>query len=96
MSGIPPPQGVGCSPFTEAGNPKLYDHASIESWRGSYCGAGCYRGWADVFECTDPNSWSSIGIAIGMGFSIIGSGAGMLIAGSTINASSIKTPRINS
>jgi hypothetical protein len=81
--------------FGKVDNP-IYDVANLKKYGESYCGYGCYRGWSDVFECTDPNSWSSIGIAIGMGFSIIGSGAGMLIAGSTINASSIKTPRINS
>lgn len=84
-----------CSPFEDTSNP-IYDKTQLKSYGDSFCYYGCFRGWGDVFECTDPNSWSSIGIAVGMGFSIIGSGAGMLIAGSTINASSIKTPRINS
>jgi|TARA_B110001450_G_scaffold210418_1_gene201629 F0F1-type ATP synthase membrane subunit c/vacuolar-type H+-ATPase subunit K len=91
----PTPDPTQCGSFTDPTN-KVFDLETITAYKDSYCGLGCYRGWADVFECTDPNSWSSIGIAIGMGFSIIGSGAGMLIAGSTINASSIKTPRINS
>ena len=33
-----------------------------------------YTGWADVFDCTDPNSWAYIGIAISIGFSILGAG----------------------
>jgi len=91
----PPFDPSKCGSFTDETNP-VFNTDTLTAYGESYCGYGCYRGWADVFECTDPNSWSSIGIAIGMGFSIIGSGAGMLIAGSTINASSIKTPRINS
>ena len=91
----PTPDPSKCGDFTDETN-AVFDIGNLSKYSESFCGLGCYRGWSDVFECTDPNSWSSIGIAIGMGFSIIGSGAGMLIAGSTINASSIKTPRINS
>ena len=83
-----------CSPFDDTN--AIYNTETLTTYNTSFCYLGCFRGWSDVFECTDPNSWSSIGIAVGMGFSIIGSGAGMLIAGSTINASSIKSPRINS
>lgn len=84
-----------CAPYDGTPMNAIYDYTKITRYDESFCGLGCYRGWADIFECTDPNSWSSIGIGIGMGFSIIGSGSGMLIAGSTINASSIKAPRIN-
>ena len=36
------------------------------------CAAGMYYGWKDMFYCIDPYSWSYMGIAIALGFSIIG------------------------
>ena len=89
---------ISCFPMLEEnGTPAnpMYDYSTLKAYSESYCHNRCYRGWADIFECTDPNSWSSIGIGVGMGFSILGSGSGMLIAGSSINAPSVKAPRIN-
>ena len=38
------------------------------------CNTMLYRGWSDIFDCTDPNSWAYFGIAISLGISILGAG----------------------
>ena len=58
------------------------------------CKSKDYQGWQDIFDCIHPDSWAYWGIAIALGVSIIGSGIGILISGSSILGSSIKTPRI--
>ena len=36
------------------------------------CDTQNYKGWSDVFDCTQPNSWAYFGIAIALTFSILG------------------------
>lgn len=36
------------------------------------CAAGLYSGWTDMFYCISPYSWAYMGVAIALGFSIIG------------------------
>ncbi len=31
-----------------------------------------YKGWADMFFCTNPASWAYMGVALALGLSIIG------------------------
>ena len=40
----------------------------------SVCETKDYAGWADVFDCTEPNSWAYTGILLCLGLSIIGAG----------------------
>ena len=44
---------------------------ATEDW---VCKTGEYKGWSDIFDCTDPNSWSALGIALSLGLSIWGAG----------------------
>lgn len=36
------------------------------------CYTGLYEGWKDMFLCISPYSWAYMGVAISLGFSIIG------------------------
>ncbi len=36
------------------------------------CAAGTYLGWKSMFYCIDPHAWAYMGVAIALGFSIIG------------------------
>ena len=38
------------------------------------CENGTTQYWSEVFDCMDPNSWAYFGIAISLGFSILGAG----------------------
>lgn len=38
------------------------------------CVAGNYSGWLDIFYCINPGFWGFIGLAIALGFSVIGAG----------------------
>ncbi len=31
-----------------------------------------YKGWSDMFYCTNPSSWAYMGVALSLGLSIIG------------------------
>ena len=38
------------------------------------CDNGKFTSWGQIFDCTDPNSWAYFGIALSLGFSILGAG----------------------
>ena len=38
----------------------------------AHCNYGYYSGWMDIFYCINPNFWAFMGLALGLGFSIIG------------------------
>ena len=50
----------------------------------------------ELFYYTNPYSWAYVGVAIGMGFSIVGAAWGILITGASLLGASVKSPRIRS
>lgn len=38
----------------------------------SVCETNLYKGWKDMFYCTEPSSWAYMGVALALGLSIIG------------------------
>ncbi len=55
-----------------------------------------YYTYSDLFYSTSPYSWSYIGVAIALGFSIIGAAWGIFITGASLLGASVKAPRIRS
>ena len=53
-------------------------------------------GWREMFYCIPPHSWANMGIAIALGFSIMGAAWGIFLTGSSLIGSAIKMPRIKS
>ena len=56
----------------------------------------CNAGWEDVLSGLSPYALAYIGIAIALGFSIIGAAWGIWLTGSTLVGASVKAPRIRS
>ena len=52
--------------------------------------------WGELFYGISPYAWGYTGIAIALGFSIIGAAWGIFLTGSSLVGSSVKTPRIKS
>jgi V-type H+-transporting ATPase proteolipid subunit len=52
--------------------------------------------YAELFYNTNPYSWAYIGIAIAIGFSIVGAAWGIFITGASLLGASVKAPRIRS
>lgn len=52
--------------------------------------------YSDLFYNTNPYSWAYVGVAIGMGFSIVGAAWGIFITGASLLGASVKSPRIRS
>jgi len=50
--------------------------------------------WADIFYSISPYAWGYMGVALALGLSIMGAAWGIFITGSTLLASSVKSPRI--
>ena len=50
----------------------------------------------ELFYYTNPYSWAYVGVAIGMGFSIVGAAWGIFITGASLLGASVKSPRIRS
>jgi V-type H+-transporting ATPase proteolipid subunit len=55
-----------------------------------------YGAWSEVLENISPYSWAYLGIALGLGLSIIGAAWGIFLTGSSLTGAAIKAPRIRS
>ena len=66
--------------------------SSAKACTSYYCNAG----WAEVFSNLSPYSWANWGIAIGLGFSVIGAAWGIWLTGSSLVGAAVKAPRIRS
>ena len=53
-----------------------------------------YYGWDEVFASISPAFWANMGLAIGLGFSIIGAAWGIWLCGTTLLPAAIHAPRI--
>ena len=52
--------------------------------------------YSDLFYNTSPYSWAYVGVAISLGFSIVGAAWGIFITGASLLGASVKAPRIRS
>ena len=52
--------------------------------------------YSDLFYNTSPYSWAYVGVAISLGFSIVGTAWGIFITGASLLGASVKAPRIRS
>lgn len=52
--------------------------------------------WGRVLMHIDPYSWAALGMAIAIGFSVIGASWGIWLTGSTLLGAALKAPRIKS
>ncbi|KAF0694348.1 Aste57867_14759 [Aphanomyces stellatus] len=52
-----------------------------------------YR-WGDILTNISPYAWGSMGIAVGLGFSVVGAAWGIFLTGSSLLGASVKAPRI--
>jgi V-type H+-transporting ATPase proteolipid subunit len=55
-----------------------------------------YLGWNEVISHLSPYSWANWGIAIGLGFSVVGAAWGIWLTGASIVGGAVKAPRIRS
>jgi V-type H+-transporting ATPase proteolipid subunit len=55
-----------------------------------------YYTYSELFYNTSPYSWAYVGIAISLGFSIVGAAWGIFITGASLLGASVKAPRIRS
>lgn len=53
-------------------------------------------GWNEVISHLSPYSWANWGIAIGLGFSVVGAAWGIWLTGSSLVGGAVKAPRIRS
>jgi V-type H+-transporting ATPase proteolipid subunit len=55
-----------------------------------------FVGWNEVLSHLSPYSWANWGIAIGLGFSVVGAAWGIWLTGSSLVGAAVKAPRIRS
>ena len=56
----------------------------------------CNSGWNEIISHLSPYSWANWGIAIGLGFSVVGAAWGIWLTGSSLVGAAVKAPRIRS
>mmetsp|Transcript_11759 Transcript_11759/g.25716 ORF Transcript_11759/g.25716 Transcript_11759/m.25716 type:complete len:191 (-) Transcript_11759:110-682(-) len=56
----------------------------------------CNYGWNEILANTSPYSWANWGIAIGLGFSVVGAAWGIWLTGASLVGAAVKAPRIRS
>jgi V-type H+-transporting ATPase proteolipid subunit len=56
----------------------------------------CNNGWNEVISHLSPYSWANWGIAIGLGFSVVGAAWGIWLTGASLVGAAVKAPRIRS
>lgn len=56
----------------------------------------CYRYYFELFESISPYLWSSLGVVLAIGVSVLGSAWGIFITGTSLLSAAIKHPRISS
>jgi V-type H+-transporting ATPase proteolipid subunit len=69
----------------------LYSFQSYFSYHYHYL-----TGWNEVISHLSPYSWANWGIAIGLGFSVVGAAWGIWLTGSSLVGAAVKAPRIRS
>lgn len=57
---------------------------------------GTCNSWAQILTNLSPYSWAYVGLALGLGLSIIGAAWGIFITGSSLMGAAVKSPRIKS
>jgi len=73
--------------------------SNVETINGDDVSSYDYLGsltWSEIFLCISPFFWAYCGVAIALGFSILGASWGMMLAGSSILGAAVKAPRIRS
>lgn len=53
-------------------------------------------GWNELLSHLSPYSWANWGIAIGLGFSVVGAAWGIWLTGASLVGAAVKAPRIRS
>jgi V-type H+-transporting ATPase 21kDa proteolipid subunit len=56
----------------------------------------CNDDWSELLTNLSPYSWANWGIAIGLGFSVVGAAWGIWLTGSSLVGAAVKAPRIRS
>jgi V-type H+-transporting ATPase 21kDa proteolipid subunit len=71
--------------------------SSIQNTTKIYCDTVyCNQGWDELLSHLSPYSWANYGIAIGLGFSVVGAAWGIWLTGSSLVGAAVKAPRIRS
>ena len=56
----------------------------------------CNQGWGEVLSHMSPYGYANLGVAFGLGLSIVGAAWGIWLTGSSLVGAAVKAPRIRS